>query len=322
MIKSGHRSCEYEKDKDSITELIIRIRLASDIRLYPTVWRVRLLLTSRVREPEKDTRIWEDENGEILALVMLWRRTPTSPYIVLDGFVDPEHFPTDLMAAVFEWGNHRAEEILLENKEPATIFANGFHYEIFKDQITKTFGYSPVTPDPQNHNIYFSRSLNNKLNIPALPEGYRIQPLIAPDEIDQYASLYGFAKVNPEHQIELIKSSEYHHLTVVDKNGAFAAYCEYSICMAEWQKASQRIGWIDYIETRPDHQNKGLGMAVLHTALAHLQKSGVDTAMLVTVSSNLPAVGLYQKAGFDLVELEEPQRYQKEIKNIDTAGSE
>lgn len=72
------RPCDYLKDQKRLIDFLLDYRVAFDVRLYPTIWRIRLLLTSRVWNQGKDTRIWENESGQIIGFVMLWSRQPTS----------------------------------------------------------------------------------------------------------------------------------------------------------------------------------------------------------------------------------------------------
>ena len=176
-----------------------------------------------------------------------------------------------------------------------------------------SFGFTSVAPNPDEYNLYFSKSLKDNLPAPILPLGYTIRPLNDIGEFEKYQSLHGFAQVNPGHLGEQFASDEYRHLIVIHPNGDFAAYCECSICRAEWRSSCQRIGWIDYIETRPEYQKQGLAWAILFTALAQLRTWGVDTAMLVTINTNLPAVSLYEKTGFERADIAEAQRYEKQI---------
>jgi ribosomal protein S18 acetylase RimI-like enzyme len=131
--------------------------------------------------------------------------------------------------------------------------------------------------------------------------------------LEAYRSTYSFAQVNPQHGLECFESDEYCHLVVVNPEGEFVAYCECSTFHAEWQDSSQRIGWIDYVETRPQHRRQGLGHAILLAGLARLRERGADTAMLVTISTNTPALGLYDRTGFERVDIAEPQTYQQHI---------
>lgn len=140
-----------------------------------------------------------------------------------------------------------------------------------------------------------------------------MRPLRGMDELEAYHSLYSFAAVNPQHQKELLESDEYEHLVVVDAQGSLAAYCECSICRAEWQDNGPRLGWIDYIQTRPEQRRQGLGRAALLAGLARLRQWGAGAAMLVTVSKNTLAVKLYDKAGFERVAVAEATSYEKHI---------
>ena len=318
--KQGHilgeitsRFCEYEKDQELLTDFLLAYRSATDIRMYPTIWRVRLLLTSRVWEPRKDTRIWQNKTGQIVGFVMLWRRRETSPYLVLDGFVHPEFVTKEQLMVMFEWGNERAKKIGLEQGKEVTVFANSFHQDVVAEQLQTEFGYMPIAPNPDEHNVYLSKALDKEVSISSLPENRMIQRLQGVNDLEQYQSLYSFTQVNPAHQKELVESDEYSHLIVVNQNGEFMAYCECSICRAEWEITNSRIGWIDYVETNPNHQRRGLGQVALWAGLAQLREWGADTAMLITVSSNVPALKLYDKIGFEPVQITEPLRYRQQI---------
>ena len=100
---------------------------------------------------------------------------------------------------------------------------------------------------------------------------------------------------------------------MINPDGEFVAYCECSVCYAEWERTNQRIGWIDYVETKPEQQKKGFGQAILVAGLLELQKLGAEKAMLVTINSNTPAVNLYNKTGFERVETNEYSSYKKQI---------
>lgn len=86
-------------------------------------------------------------------------------------------------------------------------------------------------------------------------------------------------------------------------------------------RTNQQIGWIDYVETKREYQGKGLGQAVLLAGLAKLKQMEAETAMLITVNTNLAAMNLYQKTEFAKVELVEFSRYQKDLL-FDEMGSQ
>jgi ribosomal protein S18 acetylase RimI-like enzyme len=249
----------------------------------------------------------------MVAFAMLWRRKPTSPYIVLDCFTHPDEVGTELNFQILKWGDQRAQAIAANQKKSITVFANGFSQLRSDHARLRAMGYFPLQRNPDEHNVYFYRSLLIEFPARTLKAGYTIQHLTNIDDLEAYRTLYSFADVNPKHQLELIESNEYFHLVLVNPNGEFVAYCECSISRDEWQDSHKQIGWIDYIETKPEYQNKGFGLFVLTSALEFLKIQGAESAMLVTVSTNHSAQRFFKAAGFEPIEIIEPIKYRKKI---------
>ncbi|MCA9858722.1 MAG: GNAT family N-acetyltransferase [Thermomicrobiales bacterium] len=57
------------------------------------------------------------------------------------------------------------------------------------------------------------------------------------------------------------------------------------------------VGLFDIV-TDPSHRRKGLGARLVHVMLAHAFAEGATSAYLQVVSTNSPAIALYQKLGF------------------------
>ena len=313
------RPCDYKNDLDSLMSLWLDQRVTTGFRVYPTTWRLRLLLTSRVWDPARDTRIWEAGSGQMLGFAMLWRRQPTSPYIVLDCFTRPGVATEEYLSESMAWCDHRAHEMAKEQNAPLTVHVNGLSHHEFSKDILKRYGYAVQAPNADEYNVYYARSLQTEIP-PAMPlQGIVIRKLQGSGEMEAYQDLFDFSIINPHHLQELLESKEYCHWVMEDPRGGFVAYCECSICSMDWERSGERIGWIDYIETKPDYQNKGFGQAILLAGLHQLQELGADTAMLVTINTNTPAINLYKKTGFIEVENLEKPGY---IKQIPTPGSE
>lgn len=271
MENDASRPCDVQKDNHRLVAFWEDCRIASDVRRYPTIWRLRLLLTSRVNDPEKETRIWEDAAGNIIGFAMLWRRQVTSPYIVLEGFAHPSAVTEHLLFKILRWGYQQACDLAAEQEIELTVYATGFSQYSFGESLLRAFGFSPVPADSDEYNVYYTLSLLSDIPIPSLPPGYIIRGLSGISDLDAYQSLYGFARVTPHHQKILLESDEYSHLVVENSVGEFIAYCECSIWRAEWDRTVQRIGWIDYIETKPGQQKRGFGLAVLLAGLSQLK---------------------------------------------------
>ena len=100
--------------------------METSVAVYPTIWRVRLLLTSRVWDPEQDVCIWETGSGQMAAFAMLWRRRATSPYLALDRFIHPSFAYSELASDMLAWGSQRAEAIVAGQAIPLTVYAQDF----------------------------------------------------------------------------------------------------------------------------------------------------------------------------------------------------
>jgi GNAT superfamily N-acetyltransferase len=310
------RPCIYARDRHRLVELLLRYRATTGVAVYPTTWRVRLLLTSRVWEPEQDTCIWETPAGQLAGFAMLWRRGPASPYLALDRFIHPAYASNELAGAMLAWGSQRAEAIAAGQGIALEVYAQDFAPQLHLDSSYERFGFALPEAHPEEYNVYLGRSLGADVPVPVLPPGYTVRPVQAGQEWQVYQSLYSFAAVYPAHLQEQFDSDEYSHLVVVNGQGQLAAYCESSISRQEWQVSGTRIGWIDYIETLPEQQGRGLGQAVLWAGLGHLHAWGAETALLVTTSSNTAALRLYAKTGFERLPNLEPRRYVRHVGEV------
>jgi mycothiol synthase len=313
MTSFSSRTCDYLQDLEILMPFWLDWRAASDVRLYPTIWRIRLLLTSRVWDQVRDVRIWETESGQIVGFSMLWRRFSSSPYLALENYLRPL-IPIDIiLPEMLKWGAQRANEIAAEQNKSLKLYTSDYLQSSYSVKYLVQNGYSQLAPNPDEHNVYMERNLNNKITLPSLPPGYSIQQLRGLRDLESYQALYGFSYVNPLHRRELLESDEYCHLVVEGQRNNYLAYCECSINREEWKRTNQRIGWVDYIETKPDAQKRGFGKAVLFAGLSQLINLGAEIAMLVSVSTNTPALQLYKNASFVPVDVVEPPSYEKQI---------
>ena len=61
------------------------------------------------------------------------------------------------------------------------------------------------------------------------------------------------------------------------------------------------VGWIPNLAVDPDHQNHGLGRALLNHALAYFRLSGMQVAKIETLEQNPVGQKLYPSLGFQEV---------------------
>ena len=81
-------------------------------------------------------------------------------------------------------------------------------------------------------------------------------------------------------------------LVAAAPDGQIAAFC------IVWPDPLTGIGLFEPVGTHPDFQRRGLGKALMLEALARLQSAGLRQAIVTTGADHLPAVQLYESAGF------------------------
>jgi hypothetical protein len=50
-------------DQEQLLDLLMAYRLATSVRVYPTLWRLSLLLSSRAWDPQQDIKVWEEDRS-------------------------------------------------------------------------------------------------------------------------------------------------------------------------------------------------------------------------------------------------------------------
>jgi mycothiol synthase len=156
----------------------------------------------------------------------------------------------------------------------------------------------------EQHFVYFTRSLSEPVPAPALPSGFSLRH--SRGEADaKLRSVASRAAFSPHRDLEgywprtlrFMQSPVYvpeHERFVISSNGDVASYC------IIWTDEINKLGHFEPVGTHPDYQRKGLGRALLYDAMCKLQSEGMTEADVCTVSTNQPAIHLYESVGFQL----------------------
>ena len=284
---------------------------------YPTVYRLGLLLSSRLQDRQHDARIWietwgNDWDEDLVGAAMLWSRRPDDNYRALEGpFTLPDLERDERVALegdIIAWARQRAREIGQQRGESIMLTATARQHDVARRDLLTGAGFKIYATAG---NVYWERPLGTieQPPTPTLPTGFTIESLNLETRADEYDRLYGFAQVDARHRRALARDPDYAFLVVAAPNGALVAYCEVSVCRREWLPRAPRIGWIDYIGVHEEYQRRGLGRAMLVAGLAQLARWGAERALLITTPANTPANALYEAAGFTRAGYEDVYRW-------------
>lgn len=289
-------------DTDRVFDLLRAWRLTTRPDRHPTLYRLRMLLLSRLQVPERDARLWAAGDGGLVGCALLLQGRIDSPRFELAAIVHP-HAPRPLFAdEMLPWALARGREIARDRAAPITIEYEVDDHDAGMEALLARHGFVPLPIQA----LYMARSLDTSLPAPALPLGFTVRALAGRDEIGDYLALYNEVStpLSRTQRLALMDTPDYSpalDLVAVDSAGAIAAFCECSIGRHEWERGGARVGWIDHLGTHPARRGQGLGQALTLAGLHRLRAAGAGTAVLVTHSANMPAQRLYARLAFEVI---------------------
>lgn len=291
----------YHPDQDgqSVLDLLTRSRSAAQFDRHPTRHRLELLLTSRLWEPERDALVLrESDSGSLVGFVMLWRRGREVSHSGIEIVSHPAALRQVIEGQALTLAIRRTTERTQELGCPTFAGYSGGSEETEFFSLLERFGFVRQ----EGYNIYMGCPLETLAPFPIGPAGYTIRPLVGEAELPAYGAIYGFAPVTRGLRLELLRDPDYAHFVAVAQDGALVGFCECSVSRGEWGLGGRHTGWIDYVGTRPEHQGKGIGQALLRAAMRQMRQWGAKRVALVTMGANERAQRVYRKVGMDVLE--------------------
>jgi mycothiol synthase len=296
------RPFDPASDFDRVLNLLLACRRQDPADRCPPLGRLRMLLTSRLLESGRDARVWEDADGQIVGFAALFRHQSASAWASLVGFGAPAVAGPGFDAVVLAWALGRAREIAAVQHDLVLSWYDLDGSDAGRIALLERAGF--VRSAVQT--VHMARPVGKALSAPVVPDGLTLRPMPAPGVLADYRVAYApiFGRRSLEHRQQLMREPDYDpalEFVLTRADGTLAGYCECSVERREWAAGRPRDGRIVWIATTPDLRRRGLGMALLLTALARLRAAGAETARLFTESSNAPARRLYAAHGFQVV---------------------
>jgi mycothiol synthase len=236
--------------------------------------------------------LWEAQ-GELLGWCLL---TPEEQY--MDVFVHPGERGGRRAEALYRWAEGRLTEMVKAQGGSTLRQEWVFEDDAWLNDLKQRTGFTRSDP----HMVYTTRSLDDPLPAPALPEGYQVCSVegVAAGQMRAAASHAAFGARMPFEQywpryMRFMESPAYDRdrdLITVAPDGRAASFCVF------WLDPVNRVGHFEPVGTHPEFQRRGLGRAVIAEGLRRMKAAGMQTATVCTHGDNLAAIGLYQSMGF------------------------
>jgi ribosomal protein S18 acetylase RimI-like enzyme len=241
-----------------------------------------------IYDPRKNVRLWENEPGELLGFAWINAKEviiQIAPRI--NG--SNEH---DLLEQMLSW--------VEEHQQSSASGGNFLSFSAFEDDLPlKSLLLKHRYRREESHMLHMRKDLDQPIPSGILPGGWIIRHVAGEDEFAQRVALhrevwhpskvtleaYRCMRTVPGYTPEL-------DLVAVSDDGTFASYC---IC---WLDPVSKIGEFEPVGTRAAYRGKGLGKALMLAGLRRLKATGMQTAIVYSVSSNEAARKLYESVGF------------------------
>ncbi len=296
-------------DLDALGALLERLRAAGRAPAYPTL--VDLTEFTGVEADRANLRLWfADETPVAFSLFEhygnLWFAYDTA---------DPTNQADPAATISAEAGEKLAEELVAWGEtcarraagapdaadpgEGASMDTNCRAEDAERIALLERHGFERQGAT----SVKLSRPLDGPIPEPTLPPGYAIRPAIGEAEasalVELHRAAFGTEYMTVEERLSMMRTPEYVpelDLVATAPDGTLAAYCMASIERAD--DGCPTAGCTDPVATRPGHQGRGLGAALLLTALRELKLRGARVADLGTSGDNLAMLALAKRVGF------------------------
>jgi ribosomal protein S18 acetylase RimI-like enzyme len=251
----------------------------------------RLFNGNKHYEPAEVMTIWEDVSG-VAAWVLVGPR-----HRAYDAQVRHDLRGGEFEREVLEYADaHTAELIRRHDIEGDKMLGDAFRCDHARIELLTELGWEPDDDPP----YVVNRARIADVAEPVIPDGYSIRPVTGVEEAAALAELHTAAfpgaKWTPELYRYVMESPGYdpaRELVAETAEGELAAFA------VTWYDELNRTGLLEAVGTHTDHQQRGLGRAVVRFAAHHMATAGMEFATVATFSSNQASSALYRSAGFE-----------------------
>ena len=227
----------------------------------------------------------------------------------LGGYVHPDWQGRGIGRRLFAWQEEhaRAHPAASSAGRPMVFGTWSNDLNVSKIRLVTRLGYEQVR-------FFFEmrRAPLDDIYVPPMPEGLEIRPAGADRasqkqlwdaDVEAFADHWG--GFDPSDAAFEARLAEPHHapeLWVVGWDGdEVAGAVTNAIYTEENEKFGRKRAWLESVFVRRAWRRRGLGAALVARALVRVREAGMEEAMLGVDSDNpTGALGLYQRAGFEI----------------------
>ena len=262
----------------------------------------RIYNNLRRYDPATVVNLWEDDHRDLLG----WALLSPKKFASFEFYVRPDLWSSDLPQQVLTWTESRMIELLRQQGDITTLNTETMDCDTARTTLYEANGYVFDKHDF----IVSTRELVASIPQPTLPAGYIIRSAAGDHEADKLAAVHSAFNSNwtADEYRTLMNTPGYdadREMVVVAPDGTFAAFT------VTWIDTLNKIMLFEPVGVHKDYQRKGLGRALMLTAMHRYKAQGIQTAEVGYEIENPASSGLYTSLGF--IPKHKVNVYQKKI---------
>ncbi|HKV83079.1 MAG TPA: N-acetyltransferase [Ktedonobacterales bacterium] len=292
----GMTSRLYDSDDDLpvLTDLVSATTdptRANAWHVGDVVW---AMYQNTVDDPFQNLRIWEDEAGVAQGFIWFYPRGGEA----LVCLRPPLRGDDAILDAMYAWATQRAMQTASSERAPV-LHTQALDGDTALVAYLTAHGFTRE----ESHYVHMRRDLDGEIPAPTPPDGWTVRQVGGEQEwqrrVDTHREVYHPSRVTLAAYRRLRRAPLYRpelDLVAVSPEREFASYC---IC---WYDPVTRVGEFEPVGTRAAYRRRGLGRALMFEGQRRLRALGARTAIVYTNGDNIPAIPLYESAGFRIVD--------------------
>jgi len=204
--------------------------------------------------------LWVETDGTSVAYALI-----APPSTVLTFQVHPQARGSGLKAQILAWAIAGAQEQARQRGKTFSLWCRCHESETERRALLEGAGFRPLPAQ----DLRLVRPLEIPLPVAHLPAGFVLCGGVYGEELEKYQELHRAVFDGIGMGLDYHQSPAYEpdlDVIAVDAAGAFAAFCLCELTGVADSSSEYTVGEIGVIGTRPTHQGRGLGRALLLTA--------------------------------------------------------
>lgn len=298
-----------ETDLPAIVDLTNAVEAADQIGVGTSVDELRIELDNPILDTARDIALWEDSDGTLVALGVLWMREDSGQIDTrLWLRVRPAARGASLEREVIAWGAERLREVAAAREQTAQLRLAARDDDGYRLGMLEGNGFRA-----DRYLFEMARPLDRPIAEVPPPQGFAMRHMAGEHEAAEWVDAYNQSFIDHWNHHDLTVEQRLHWMRMLDyrpeldlvalaPDGTLAAFSYCIVEAANNQRMGVREGWVADLGTRRGYRKRGLARALLAESLRRLAAAGLDTAKLSVDAQNPNgALRLYEAAGFQKV---------------------